>query len=320
MSAEEIQRLAHLRDQGLITEEQFEEQKRRQLRGGPAIRKSWLITALLGTAFLFSGWYFGSPYWTLNQIRSAVEVQDTDKLVSYFEIPAIRENLKSQMRSELLGKAMDNDDPFSAMAGMAGAAMADGMIDSFVSEQGLTKLMRDGFAKGEKGPLAEDVEIKRVSFDRFVAAAPRGKRKLIFERFGFGWKIVDIIDAKTPEAQPAQAAKSALNTNQTAIPADPPTFEAAETDRTQEQYSAAEQACLGHWESKDGESFYLNYTDRLVNTPYDGGVGEEPYEVEGPSIIYWTGDTRMQITCKKGSAALSNSYDREVVIYYPVTD
>lgn len=205
MSAEEIERFARLRDRGLISDEEFERQKLRELRGFPSIgvrlptlSKRWILGPIVATAIAFAGWYFGGPYWTLHQISGAFEDHDSAKVVSYVEIPALRENLARQLRARVVDDAMESDNPFAALIGIAGASLVDGLIDTLVSEEGLVRLLEQKFSDDQQTSLRNDIVLERESFDRFVARVPDTGSQLVFERFGLGWKIVNFIQGEAP--------------------------------------------------------------------------------------------------------------------------
>jgi hypothetical protein len=44
-------------------------------------------------------WYFESPAWTLHQMKAAADANDPDALNSYIDYPALREDLKTEIRA-----------------------------------------------------------------------------------------------------------------------------------------------------------------------------------------------------------------------------
>ncbi|NJK91653.1 MAG: DUF2939 domain-containing protein [Blastochloris sp.] len=99
---------------------------------------------LLGLV-LFLTAYFGMPYYTLGQIKKAVDERDTKKLASHVDFPVLRENIKIQLRGEA-GRALQGGGAASGEGGLLGALftgfLADKAVDFLVTPQGLETLLQ----------------------------------------------------------------------------------------------------------------------------------------------------------------------------------
>lgn len=92
--------------------------------------------------------YFGSPYWTLYQIRSAAAAGEGDRVAAYVDFPAVRSSVKSQFASALT-KRMESKGKDSALASLGHAfafRMMDGVVDTMVSPEGVASMIRSGKA------------------------------------------------------------------------------------------------------------------------------------------------------------------------------
>jgi len=166
-------------------------------------KKTWVVLAtVLG---LFAICYFGSPFWAARQFKEAALSADVDRLDAAVDFPAVRESLKSQMTVALTAK-MQNDpemksNPFAGLGMMMMPAIIGKMVDSFVTPDGMSAMMKRGQVKGDatETTVNPDVEYSYDyrSLDRFAVtvAAPETKDgeapRFVFERRGlFSWKMI----------------------------------------------------------------------------------------------------------------------------------
>ena len=105
--------------------------------------------------------YFGSPYWTLYQIRSAAASGQGERVANYVDFPAVRESIKTQFaaaaakRFESKGK----DHPLAAVGQGLALRMMDGLVDAMVTPASVAVMIQSG-----KAP--------RPSFDSKGSSAP----------------------------------------------------------------------------------------------------------------------------------------------------
>ncbi len=161
-----------------------------------------LIVATIVIALLGAGWYFGSPRWTLYQMREAAQDRDSDKLAGYIDFPNLRDTTKSQLKAQMAVKATQAGDGLEGLGAMFAMAMIDPMIDGFLTPDTMRAMFaRDAAAEkpaaGEqKAPFAVDANEARIEQDgmdqfRLVTAA-EDEADIIFKRHGLGWKLSEI--------------------------------------------------------------------------------------------------------------------------------
>ena len=110
------------------------------------MRKTTVATIVLVAALVAA--YFGSPYWTLYQIRSAAAAGQGDRVATYVDFPAVRESVKSQfvlaMTKRVESKGKDN--AFATLGKAFALRMMDGLVDAMVSPEGVANMIRSGKA------------------------------------------------------------------------------------------------------------------------------------------------------------------------------
>jgi hypothetical protein len=152
-----------------------------------------LPAILLALALLlFAGAYFGSPALALYQLKEAARAHDTDRLEALIDFPAVRENLKRQLDSEVAKAARAAENGGWApleIIGRLGALWGDRKIRKMVEPGGLEQML----ANGELRPAFSYLTLDRV---RVTLKRP-GERDLpialIMDRRGlFGWQVVKI--------------------------------------------------------------------------------------------------------------------------------
>jgi len=103
------------------------------------------IAAAVATSLAFSS--YASPYWTLHQMKAAIEVKDADRLSEHIDFPALRESFKGQMMT-MMNKRMASpemaNNPFSGIGQMMAVALINPLIDAAVSPAGVLAMMESG--------------------------------------------------------------------------------------------------------------------------------------------------------------------------------
>ncbi|MCT7295202.1 DUF2939 domain-containing protein [Ralstonia sp. CHL-2022] len=111
-------------------------------------KKAVVVVVVAVTAAACS---YASPYWTIYQMRSAIEARNADKFSQYVDYPALRESVKAQfmvtMQQKMQAPEMKNN-PFAGLGQMLGLAMVNTVVDAMVSPSGVMSMMA-----GEK-PMA----------------------------------------------------------------------------------------------------------------------------------------------------------------------
>jgi hypothetical protein len=85
------------------------------------------------------------PFITMYQIKSGIDMRDSEILNENIDYSALRENLKSQLNSHLMKKMVADlkDNPFAGLALAFASKLTDGMIESFVTPAGLSALLEE---------------------------------------------------------------------------------------------------------------------------------------------------------------------------------
>jgi hypothetical protein len=162
--------------------------------------KLLVIIGLLGAG----AWYWYSPRVAAEGLRAAARAGDAQQLEQRIDLPAVRENLKADVRAYMAERVeRGNDGPLARLGFALGTMVVDGLVDAFVSPGGLALLARGQVprAEAEAEPAADaddDYRIDRAGLNRFLlrfeAEDADGPRPVLeFARRGLGWKLVRII-------------------------------------------------------------------------------------------------------------------------------
>lgn len=94
--------------------------------------KRILLFAVLALAAL-AGIFYGSPYFTMNKIRTATMEQDSDALAAHIDLPQLRDSLGQQLRTL-----------FSApeVAADISPSIVDPLLDTMLMPEGIVALIK----------------------------------------------------------------------------------------------------------------------------------------------------------------------------------
>lgn len=182
----------------------------------PSSRNKFVVPAIIA-AVVFCILYFVSPYWSLYQMRRAVENNDGVYVSDHVDFPQLRESLKATFKTQMAKEVAKKDtDGMEAFGAALGAMMIGPMVDALVTPEGLLAMMqgksldeieepskRPGeakppAAKGEKMNVAKMGYEKLNRFVVKVADTEQGKADkdsltLVFLRSGLlSWKLAGI--------------------------------------------------------------------------------------------------------------------------------
>lgn len=152
-----------------------------------------IVLALLLAAG--AGWYFGSPLWTLSQIKAAAEKGDAAALSAHVDYPAVRDSLKEQLRVRLgASRALPELGPLGRLVG---GAIADQLIETAVSEAGLRAIFAvpagSAIRRAPFGLRAPEMTLRYEGLYQFRLVSPQPDGgALVFRRHGIGWKLSGI--------------------------------------------------------------------------------------------------------------------------------
>jgi hypothetical protein len=178
-----------------------------------------IATGLAALALAVGVYYFASPPAAVTGLRDAIIRGDKIELGDRVDFTRVRQSLKEQVNTLILGKSYEKltSTPFGSFAAGVASKLMEGMLDSFVSPAGLAELAKGRLPSDESSPpesasapqepepseKSEPKEqpfyrarIDRESLDRFSAWVPAedgGEIRFVFRREGIGWKLTDII-------------------------------------------------------------------------------------------------------------------------------
>ena len=165
----------------------------------------WIVVVVLVIAVSYVA---AGPFLTVSAIKTGVAEQNSEKLSDNIEFSVLRQNLKDQLNVMMLENSTSGleDNPFAALAIGLATKMVDGIVDSFVTPSGLAAIM-----KGKKPPTIKDTgsststpkddlfQNSRFSYDsinKFSIWVPdeNGEEsRFVLQRYGFSWKLVNIV-------------------------------------------------------------------------------------------------------------------------------
>ena len=170
--------------------------------------RKWVIAVVVVVLLAGAGWYFGSPWWTLYQVKQAAQRKDVEALIGYIDFDALRADLKAQMHDQARKEAAAEHGPIDPEA----ESMADETVNAEVNPDTVRRFLREQFAaKPSAGAapaaggddksgssaidqIGKDIAVDRTAFDTFTV---RGKDKpdgarLTFKLHGLGWKLAGL--------------------------------------------------------------------------------------------------------------------------------
>jgi hypothetical protein len=166
------------------------------------------ILALFAVAILYLA---VSPFITVHQIRSAADDRDAEALSEQVDFPALRRNMKEQLRFAVLDGATDaaEENALAAIGVAIGGVLLDGLVDLWVTPAGVMKMMKGDKPQNDdlrgKPTEHEESDVRKAlrdatwsyaSWDRFVIEVPNDAEsvtKFVLRRQGLGWKLTNII-------------------------------------------------------------------------------------------------------------------------------
>ena len=159
-----------------------------------SFRFTLLAAALIALA---AAWEVVSPWWTLKGMRDAARARDSERLASYIDFPRVRSDLRDQLIG-LAGKKLPVPGYEAFVRRYGSGRIIDPIVDVIVSPEALrvALLIAPRSSAGGSGPAAKRTcGMKRESLGRFrvrCARLPNGEADLVFERSGFGWRLVGV--------------------------------------------------------------------------------------------------------------------------------
>jgi len=186
-----------------------------------------MVSLTVLALILLVGAGLAGPYLTLYQIRVAIKEQDAERLAEQVDFPALRANLKDQIKQRMTQATPPRwrDNPLSALADGLGSQLVDHAVDALITPPGLASLMAgrgprpaglppaDPETPGTKPPVDpfRDAHTHFANLSRFSVEAHTARGDPIrFEltRSGLKWRLSNIL---LPESLGTPATTGAEN-------------------------------------------------------------------------------------------------------------
>lgn len=171
--------------------------------------------------------YFASPYWTLYQLKRAVDRNDGVFVADRVDFPQLRESFKGAVMANLAKEAAKGEeDDIGALGAAFGAMMVGPMVDALITPEGLIQMMQGramdampdedpgtletpsqagGIEAQEGGESEGGMDVSNMGYEtlnRFSVtiaggmgglAGEKGLFTLLFSRRGLaGWKLTGV--------------------------------------------------------------------------------------------------------------------------------
>jgi hypothetical protein len=153
--------------------------------------KRWLIALIALLLVAAGGWIWGSPRYTLWQMKHAAEARDVDALARHIDFAAVRESVKAQLSARMGG-----GEGGGVLGALVRAGIADTVVDAAVSPEGMRVIFAAAPLAETERPAtirikASEMTYRRVALDRFVLTRGDGAA-LEFRLRGASWKLTDV--------------------------------------------------------------------------------------------------------------------------------
>lgn len=160
------------------------------------------LAALTAAALLIAAavtWYFASPAWTLHQMKAAADANDPNALNPYIDYPALREDLKAEIATQMIAQEKKDKSGFGGLGLAIGTAMIGPLVDGLVTPSAVRAAL---LARRDQGHAAlptraasalhvpDHPVIVRRGFSEFLVATNQQPTSgLVFKRHGLSWKL-----------------------------------------------------------------------------------------------------------------------------------
>lgn len=165
--------------------------------------KLWLTLGVLAAVAFLAG-YFASPIFAFRALADAAERGDEAKLERLVDFPAVREDLKLQLRDRLIGALQQDqtlsDGPFGQLGALLGPAIVDQVVNVAVTPQGVAAMVRSG-----RAPLSDVTARAAPPPPEEPPVAPAPAAKADGRKTSFAYQGLNRFRARmtTPEAPSA---------------------------------------------------------------------------------------------------------------------
>lgn len=162
------------------------------------------------SAVIAGALFYATPYFTLYQLKSAVDRKDADGISRHVDFPALRDNVKSQMLARIQAqtdKPEAQNNPLAGLGRTLAAGLVERLTDTLVSPSGVMLMLEKGKPGKPADVAAAGVGVRTGSDDKphrdyavnylgwsQVLVHPQGEAGgFILQRDGLlGWKIAGL--------------------------------------------------------------------------------------------------------------------------------
>lgn len=157
--------------------------------------RRWLIALAVLLMVAGGGWLWGSPYWTLLQMKKAADARDLAALSARIDYPAVRADVKTQLRERLghaEGSALDR------LGAAIAERLADPVVDAAVTPEGMRALFASAaVARAARPSLTSadpsEMRVRRDALGRFTLTSANGSGpEVVFELQGLSWRVTAV--------------------------------------------------------------------------------------------------------------------------------
>jgi hypothetical protein len=158
------------------------------------MKRWWIVLAVL-LAVAAGGWLWGSPYLTLLQMKKAADARDLSALSARIDYPAVRADVKTQLRGRL---EHADGSPLDRLGAAIAERFADPAVDAIITPEGMRALFasaavaqaaRPGLTSAKPG----EMRVHRESLGRFALTPANGTGpELVFELQGLTWRVTAV--------------------------------------------------------------------------------------------------------------------------------
>lgn len=160
-----------------------------------------LITGVILLLIAGAVWYVASPHLAMRGLREAARAGDAQELDRYVDFPAVRENLKTDIKSEIAGRRSNN--PLVAIGVLIGGAVVDQAVDALVSPSSIAAVASgrrprpsdEAVDSSDTRIEARDYRLDRQGLNQFTVrftVNDRDAPALVFTRRGLTWELTRI--------------------------------------------------------------------------------------------------------------------------------
>jgi hypothetical protein len=157
--------------------------------------RRWLIAAAVLLVVADGGWLWASPYLTLLELKKAADARDLAAISARIDYPAVRADLKVQLRERLErgeGSALDR------LGAAVAERFADPVVDAAITPEGMRALFASGAVAeaarpGGVGAKPGAMRVRRDALGRFTLVSVQGAGpEVVFTLQGLNWRVTAV--------------------------------------------------------------------------------------------------------------------------------